>query len=45
MVEAAKTEEKVYKTPSVTVDAIVTRANQETGKIDILLITRGRPPF
>ena len=46
MVEAPQTEEKVYKTPSVTVDAIVTRPSAaEAGKTDILLITRARPPF
>ena len=36
----------IYKTPSVTVDAIVTR-NKPDGSAgnDILLITRARPPF
>ena len=35
--------EKFYATPSVTVDAIVTK--QKDGGHDILLITRGRDPF
>ncbi len=42
-------EEKVYKVPSLTVDAIVTKPNLNLseGKSahKILLITRGRPPF
>ena len=42
MVEGTS-EQKVYKTPSVTVDAIVTRAKE--GGTDILLITRAKPPF
>lgn len=41
MVEAPK----VYKTPSLTVDAIVTRANKLATSHEILLITRGRDPF
>ena len=36
--------EKVYKVPNVTVDAIITRP-KDCGGNDILLITRGRPPF
>ena len=35
--------EKVYKTPSVTVDAIVTKPKDD--RWEILLITRGRDPF
>ena len=34
----------IYKVPNVTVDAIVTRAKAAGGH-EILLITRGRPPF
>ena len=42
MVEA----EKVYKTPSITTDAIVTKPKTDgSSGHDILLITRGRPPF
>ena len=44
MVQAAE-EQKVYKTPSVTVDSIVTKARADGSGNDILLITRGRPPF
>ena len=40
---AATNEPKVYKTPSVTVDAIVTKA--KANGHDILLITRGKDPF
>jgi len=36
-------EEKVYKVPNLTVDAIVTRKKNEGH--EILLITRGRDPF
>lgn len=36
-------EEKVYKVPNLTVDAIVTRKNNSGH--EILLITRGRDPF
>lgn len=35
--------EPVYKVPNLTVDAIATK--QVAGKDQILLITRGRPPF
>ena len=36
-------ETKVYKTPSLTVDSIVTKTLAES--VQILLITRGRDPF
>jgi 8-oxo-dGTP diphosphatase len=36
-------EEKVYKVPNLTVDAIVTR--KKISGHEILLITRGRDPF
>ena len=46
MVEAQKTQEKVYKVPNLTVDAIVTRDSAtKQGFHDVLLITRGRDPF
>ena len=37
-------EEKIYKVPNLTVDAIVTKCGTDS-KHQILLITRGRPPF
>ena len=42
---AGQEEQKVYKTPSVTVDSIVTKTRADGSGHDILLITRGRPPF
>ena len=42
-VDAASQGEKYYATPSITVDAIVTKKNDNAH--DILLITRGRDPF
>ena len=44
MVDVACQGEKFYATPSVTVDAIVTKPNGDNGH-QILLITRGRDPF
>ena len=41
-------EEKVYKVPNLTVDAIVTKPIHKDNILlghQILLITRGRPPF
>jgi len=37
--------EKVYKTPSLTADAIVLRKHKNDDKHDILLVTRGREPY
>ena len=42
--QTSKKPEKVYKVPSLTVDSIVTKKN-DSDKLDILLITRGIPPF
>mmetsp|Transcript_101149 Transcript_101149/g.200910 ORF Transcript_101149/g.200910 Transcript_101149/m.200910 type:complete len:157 (+) Transcript_101149:112-582(+) len=44
MPQAQAGEQKVFKTPSITTDAIVTKAKAEGG-YEILLVTRGRPPF
>ena len=42
--DISTTTEKYYPTPSITVDAIVTKPNTTNGH-QILLITRGRDPF
>lgn len=37
--------EKTYKVPNLTTDSIVLRPHKNDNKHDILLVTRGRPPF
>ena len=38
-------DKKEYKTPTTAVDAIVTKEKADRSGYEILLITRGRPPF
>lgn len=37
--------EKVYKVPNLTTDAVVLRKHKDDNYHDILLVTRGHPPF